>query len=500
MSDFREEYPNADMSKFYYKYGVVTVKIPGFGEVDADSSTFLSSPYKSWLYSNKKMNDKVMSDFKIKFHKGSIYTNDTDIGRVEIGDPITFRLSMYHDMWLLGKKHRDYPLDSMSHLSEAVPNRRLKEGADNTRKPRDTTGTSDNGWPKIWTSGGKIPDFPKGKVHHHYNAYSWTSQDLYPYLDVIDYPTFNFRVYVSDKDYFMSRLPVLSIESSRSNAIWNDRLDYFQTIFGVYCSTFCCGVSIGHLTSSDNVHPIITSIMRFHLYFTTRRIISRINKGEKMSAISREFNAGGIYRRSERIPWKFMYKSYKDSKGRLLERSYKVLENNDYKNDYKMYVPQKSTGLTQIGLKYIQESVEAYVYCVLGAQADTKWSISSGGAKSLQTQSAFRQLVEDTIIQSDVTVTIISMRKAIKDCNVVLNMAISPSIILVPSNMVILEKPIPGYNNILTSATPDMRFGVNSELNYVGGSNGCGKKLHQPDKPTQHLSSLSGSQTPCVSS
>ena len=134
MSDFREEYPNADMSKFYYKYGVVTVKISGFGEVDADSSTFLSSPYKSWLYSNKKMNDKVMSDFKIKYpkadlskfyvYKGSIYTNDSDIGWVEIGDP-PFRLSMYHDMWLLGKRHRYYPLDSMSHLSEAVPNRGL---------------------------------------------------------------------------------------------------------------------------------------------------------------------------------------------------------------------------------------------------------------------------------------------------------------------------------------------------------------------------------------
>ena len=118
-----------------------------------------------------------------------------------------------------------------------------------------------------------------------------------------------------------------------------------------------------------------------------------------------------------------------------------------------MYVPRKSTGLTQVGLKYIQESVEAYVYCVLGAQADTKWSISSGGAKSLQTQSVFRKLVESTIIQSDVTVTITNMRVAIKDCNVVLNMAISPSIILVPSNMVILEKAIPGYNNILTSAT-----------------------------------------------
>ena len=42
MKDFRDEYPNADMTKFYYEYGVVTVRIPGFGEVDADSDTFLN--------------------------------------------------------------------------------------------------------------------------------------------------------------------------------------------------------------------------------------------------------------------------------------------------------------------------------------------------------------------------------------------------------------------------------------------------------------------------
>ena len=123
------------------------------------------------------------------------------VGDIDVDNP-TFKMSMYHDIWLLGKKQ--------SPLSE-----------------QPATG---NKWPKIWTSGGKIPDFPKGKIHHHFNAYSWTTQDLYPYLDVIYYPAFNFRLYVNDKSYFMSKLPPLSIESSRSNAIWNDKLDYFQTI------------------------------------------------------------------------------------------------------------------------------------------------------------------------------------------------------------------------------------------------------------------------------
>ena len=44
------------------------------------------------------------------------------------------------------------------------------------------------------------------------------------------------------------------------------------------------------------------------------------------------------------------------------------------------------------------ESVESYVYSVLGAQAKTRWSIVSDQlGKSLQTQEAFRRIVGDTI-------------------------------------------------------------------------------------------------------
>ena len=59
------------------------------------------------------------------------------------------------------------------------------------------------------------------------------------------------------------------------------------------------------------------------------------------------------------------------------------------------------------------------------------------------------------------------MRTAIKDTNVVLNMAITPGIILIPSNMIILKEKVAGYNNVLTLATKDMKFGVNENVNYV---------------------------------
>ena len=59
------------------------------------------------------------------------------------------------------------------------------------------------------------------------------------------------------------------------------------------------------------------------------------------------------------------------------------------------------------------------------------------------------------------------MRLAIKNTNVVLNMAITPGIILIPSDMIGLKEKVAGYNNVLTLATKDMKFGVNKDINYV---------------------------------
>ena len=104
---------------------------------------------------------------------------------------------------------------------------------------------------------------------------------------------------------------------------------------------------------------------------------------------------------------------------------------------------------------------------VIDAQAQTRWQIVGQGAKSLQTQEIFHRLVKDTITQDNPVKAISDMRTAIKDTNVVLNMAITPGIILIPSNMIILKEKVAGYNNVLTLATKDMKFGVNENVNYV---------------------------------
>ena len=143
----------------------------------------------------------------------------------------------------------------------------------------------------------------------------------------------------------------------------------------------------------------------------------------------------------------------------------KIENNSD--TDWIRFIKEDSDGLTQTGQKLFQLAIESYVYCVLGAQARTRWPIVGQGAKSLQTQEIFHRLVKDTIAQDNPVKAISDMRTAIKETNVVLNMAITPGIILIPSNMIILKEKVAGYNNVLTLATKEMKFGVNENVNYV---------------------------------
>ena len=82
------------------------------------------------------------------------------------------------------------------------------------------------------------------------------------------------------------------------------------------------------------------------------------------------------------------------------------------------------------------------------------------------------------------------MRRAIRDTNVILNLVINRDIILIPCKLIILEKPIPSYNNILSQPTENMTFGLNVKANNTGVKRDDLKKVHQTDTRTTHLDSL----------
>ena len=263
---------------------------------------------------------------------------------------------------------------------------------------------------------------------------------------------------------------------------------YFASLLAAYIISHLGGLSRKHLTGDNNV---VTSIARYCIYYHMKRFTGT---PEKMSPyitqdIQKIIQKNIPHKRTwvrkfERTRADLNYwHSHHPNKVNIRNYRYRMTKNNmgvlgiDYEEvskvvndsdtDWMRFVKDDSDGLTKTGQILLQSAIESYVHSVLGAQAQTRWPIVEQGAKSLQTQQIFHRLVQDTISQDNPAKAISDMRTAIKDTNVVLNMAITPGIILIPSNMIILKNKVEGYNNVLTLATKTMKFGVNSKLNYT---------------------------------
>ena len=132
---------------------------------------------------------------------------------------------------------------------------------------------------------------------------------------------------------------------------------------------------------------------------------------------------------------------------------------------YVRFIRPKSNGLNSLGQTLLMQSIEGYIYSVLGSQANSHFSIVNQGGRSYQTQTIFRQLVNSSIVQDDQTIMLNNYRTAIKDTYAILNQNISPGLLIIPSSLIILDKPIPGYNNTVRISDINMRFGTNKDLN-----------------------------------
>ena len=333
------------------------------------------------------------------------------------------------------------------------------------------SGTEKEMWPEVWSDGGTKPEFtrlrfPKDPLTRCDSRRCGIPADL-KYQEPADLKQslHNFRVYVNKRDYFMSNFPHVYARWS-SGKVFNEQglsdirdqgfdyktEPYFAMICGAYIASYLSGISLLNLHDD---YPLISTFVRYHFYYQIRKFMQNPELIDQYEIEEVKEHIPIVYKNRESVGTdgdgnKYIYRVGVERGG----------------TDYRSFIAYESAGLTEIGQKLFQESLESFNYSVLGAEARTRWSIVGKGAKSSQTQDVFRKIVKDTIIQNDTTVLISNMRTSIQATNVVLNLAIVPNVILMPSNCVILDKKVEGYNNILTTATEEMSFGINKDVNY----------------------------------
>ena len=317
-----------------------------------------------------------------------------------------------------------------------------------------------------------------------------------------------------------------------------------QLNFAVWCATTGCGVSLRLLleekmagglwdkTDSElKLPPQIRAILWFHVYFTIRRILFQMGGIQSSVAlpgdppfndkdnrydtpsyerICKEFNIstdrdfrcikgpnhglGTVYiwvtghgPQSTYADYpghfKFSDEGGNGSDGNLLQ----YIKNSETSYQYEYFLTRVSQGLTTAGQARLNQSIEALVYCVLGAQVNVRSSVLGETGSAQEVRREFLVLLEDAITQPDISKSVQRFQLAVQEAKVKLDLAVSPGTWLMPSRMVINTESTIGYNNRLKRVEPTMRLGVNSDVNVKSGPVGIKHNLGKSKVLLHHV-------------
>ena len=336
------------------------------------------------------------------------------------------------------------------------------------------------------------------------------------------------KIYVTPTDYFTTKFrqiftkTQIKFTQAKYARKWLAKSDMSfwpqQLNFALWCATTGCGVSREMLFSNSSLQlsDQVRTFYQFHVYYTTRKILYEMGGIQSKNALPDDpaFNQKdnpydiASYKRicaefgvDPSTDFRFTYGQnhglgyvnimYSDgpfaqkqwqyppadlsnpSSQRLAGDSGATTNNtiafirNDQGADtqFEHFVPSKTSGLTLNGLGRINQSIMAFGYCILGAQANTRSSILGNLGTARNTQTDFLVLIEDSIKTLNVSNGPVKYQDAIQATKVRLNLAVARGVLLLPSRMIINTESIVGYNNNLRRATDDMKLGVNNQVN-----------------------------------
>ena len=281
-----------------------------------------------------------------------------------------------------------------------------------------------------------------------------------------------------------------------------------QLNFAVFCATQGCGISREIFDRGLSLTPQIRAFYQFHVYFTIRRILYQLGGIQNMSALPRDptFNPlsnhynvasykricaefginpssdfrfthgknnglGNVYvyaQGATKTEYEYPgWSKFSDEVGKAIKGDliYYIEPEEKAATQYDWFVSKTSAGLTLPRLSCINRSIEAFIYCVLGAQVNMRSSILGIGGRAKETQTEFLTLMEDAIRQPDLAQSVQRYQLAVDESKVRLNLAVCPGAWLMPSRMIINTESTVGYNNKLKQASGGMKLGVNNGIN-----------------------------------
>ena len=316
------------------------------------------------------------------------------------------------------------------------------------------------------------------------------------------------RIYAAPNEFFVTKFRGIFQQTRLTHAAsaeakaWlrgPNMKDWPQQLnFAVFWAIQGCGISREIFESGLSLTPQIRAFYQFHVYFTVRGVLYQLGGIQSISALpgdpifnplnnhydtasykrictefgtdpSSDFrftvrkNHGlGRVNGEEQLDFKYPgWMKFSDERRKVIKGnliSY-IRTKPVASNQYDWFTPKTSAGLMQAGLSRINQSIKAFVYCILGAQVNVRSSILGEGERAKEPQTEFLTLIEDAIRQPDLAKSVQRYQLAVDEAKVRLNLAVCPGAWLIPARMIINTESMVGYNNKLKQAAPGMKLG-----------------------------------------
>ena len=156
---------------------------------------------------------------------------------------------------------------------------------------------------------------------------------------------------------------------------WSQQLN-----FATWCATTGRGVS-REIFDKDNstlqLPPMVRSFFIFHVYFTVKRILFQLGGTNKKHALPLDPTFNQRNNPDDKAAYEFgidFSSDFRYTKGSAILHNwagrphYERHPDDSAYNQYDWFCPNKVEGITNPGKARINQSFEAFVYCVLGSQ------------------------------------------------------------------------------------------------------------------------------------
>ena len=299
---------------------------------------------------------------------------------------------------------------------------------------------------------------------------------------VVDQQGGSFEVEFPDifVEYIMKEAPEKRVDTWQNQPFhfWQTQLD-----FAVWCATSAGGISVEHLNSRISM---VRSIYRFHTYYQIRKILKELRVALPFQSDFNKYNNRYDETRYNKLiaeyynlsttdqSWRnqFFFSSYQGSK--------LVYLNSD---SWSRWILDKSKGLTRVGIKKLSESIRAYAYLILYAQANARSSIVGNNSQAVDAQQIFLNSFEE-LINNQVSIVddIKRFQNVLQHAMSKVDFSIAEGVYMIPSDLKLRIKKIEFFNNKILVSKPGFKIGINNHVNLTPTP----LLKHEKKKPTPH--------------